>query len=212
MRFSIRDVIDWTTLYFRILELSTCRLIRSDVLELDTNDKLISGDNHLLLDPSDYWWNRNKGKNNILDWTGPIVHTHTPVYNTVICWIVVLKNLMKEWQVCFWFDKSYCICTSIYIEIDIKVCCTEHFCQSIIVYNVVTCTLRCLIIYYFRWHPTLNSIRIPRTNTDQYRKYRYTWFLCFFVLTFYQNDFCSDLLIEVITCAKSPLKKRMIHS
>lgn len=91
---------------------------------------------------------------------------------------------MIEWQVCLWFDKSYCICTSIYIEIDIKVCCTEHFCQSIIVYNVVTCTLRCLKIYYFRRHPTLNSIRIPRTNTDQYRRYRYTWFLCFFVLTF----------------------------
>lgn len=54
LSFSISDVIDWTTLYFRILELSTCRLIRSDVLELDTNDKLISGDNHLLLDRSDY--------------------------------------------------------------------------------------------------------------------------------------------------------------
>lgn len=121
---------------------------------------------------------------------------------------------MIEWQVCLWFDKSYCICTSKYIEIDIKVCCTEHFCQSIIVYNVVTCTctLRCLIIYNFRRHPTLNSIRIPRTNTDQYRRYRYTRFLCFFVLTFYQNDFCSDLLIEVITCTRSPLKKRMIHS
>lgn len=83
---------------------------------------------------------------------------------------------MIEWQVCLRFDKSYCICTSIYIEIDIKVCCTEHFCQSIIVYNVVTCTLRCLIIYYFRWHPTLNSIRIPRTNTDQYRRYSYQKF------------------------------------
>lgn len=114
---------------------------------------------------------------------------------------------MIEWQVCLWFDKSYCICTSIYIEIDIKFCCTEHFCQSIIVYNVVTCTLRCLIIFNFRRHPTLNSIRIPRTNTDQYRRYRYTRFLCFFVLTFLPKRFLFRFIDRSYNLCKVAIEK-----